>query len=89
MKKATQSIQALNSNIIRLSWLRYLLIPLRYMEVPEHSTPQTWMVQQNQCYLTIREYSQRFSEERGIHSFRIPELFISNTLAFPTNAEKH
>jgi len=44
--KATQSIQALNSNIIRLSWLRYLLISLRYMKVPEHSIPQTWMIQQ-------------------------------------------
>ena len=42
-KKATQSIQALNSKIIRLSWLRYFLISLRYMEVPEHSLPQTWM----------------------------------------------
>jgi hypothetical protein len=43
MKKATQSTQALISNIIRLSWLKYFLITLRYMEIPEHSIPQTWM----------------------------------------------
>jgi hypothetical protein len=43
MKKATQSTQELKSIIIRLSWLRYFLISLRYMEVPEPSIPQTWM----------------------------------------------
>jgi hypothetical protein len=40
-KKATQSTQVLKSNIIRLSWLTYYLISLTYMEVPEHSIPQT------------------------------------------------
>ena len=44
MKKATQSTQTLKSKIIRFSWLRYFQIYLRYIEVPEHSIPQMWML---------------------------------------------